>query len=202
MNERETFEHHAERVLQYFVNKVRTPSDAGDLAQETFLRFFDRMRRGDVRSPRAFLFGVANLVLKEYWKARSRHHDQLDPGMMSVVELGVAKTTLSSLLQRKQGHRRMLDAMRLLRLDYQNVLELRYWHDLKYDEIAEVLGHNDKTIGVWLRRAKLDLRRILEHLPEGEPVGDRGASPFEPLELERWLRASGEHARRKAAASE
>lgn len=199
MNEREIFERHAERVLQYFVNKVNAASDASDLAQETFFRFFDRVRRGDVRNPRAFLFGVANLVLKEYWKARGRHHDQLDPGALSVVEMGAAKTTLSSLLGRKQGHRRMLAAMRLLRLDYQNVLELRYWHDLKYDEIAQVLDQNEKTIGVWLRRAKQDLRRVLERMPQGAAAGGHEHSPFEPLALERWLRGSGEHVRRAAA---
>ncbi|MEM9463437.1 MAG: sigma-70 family RNA polymerase sigma factor [Myxococcota bacterium] len=213
MNEAEIFECYAERVLEYFVNKVRTPSDAGDLAQETFFRFFERIRRGDVRKPRAFLFGVANLVLKEYWKARGRHPDPLDPGACSVMEMGGAETTLSSQLQRQQGHRRMLDAMRLLRLDYQNVLELRYWHELKYDEIAEILDQNHKTIGVWLRRAKHDLRRILERMPQGAPQPipvDEGASPtagaprsggapFEPISLERWLRRSGDRMRRSGA---
>lgn len=213
MNEAEIFERYAERVLEYFVNKVRIPSDAGDLAQETFFRFFERIRRGDVRKPRAFLFGVANMVLKEYWKALGRHPDPLDPGAWSVTEMVGAETTLSSRLQRQQGHRRMLDAMRLLRLDYQNVLELRYWHDLKYDEIAEILDQNQKTIGVWLRRAKHDLRRILETMPEGvpkqmpagegAPPTDRALrsarAPFEPAALERWLQRSGEQMRRRGA---
>lgn len=197
MNEREIFERHGERVLRFFVNKVHAAADAGDLAQETFIRFFERAHRGGVEHPRAFLFGIANLVLKEYWRARVRRHDTLDPGARSVVEMGGAKTTLSSLVARKQGQRRMLDAMRQLRLDYQNVLELRYWHDLKYDEIARVLDQNEKTIGVWLRRAKQDLRRILEQLP-GDPPSH---APFSPQALDRWLRTSGEDLRRAASGS-
>ncbi|MCA9704799.1 MAG: sigma-70 family RNA polymerase sigma factor [Myxococcales bacterium] len=124
-------------------------------------------------------------------RRHERFEPELDPGGLSVVELGAAKTTLTSLFARKEGHRRMLDAMRQLRLDYQNVLELRYWHDLEYDEIAQVLGHNDKTIGVWLHRAKQDLRRILERMP---PASDGEA--FEPLPLDQWLRRSGEDLRR------
>lgn len=194
MDEREIFERHAERVLQYFVNKVQRPADASDLAQETFARAFERLRRGDVRSPRAFLFGVANLVLREYWTAQNRRRDHrvdtADLGSLSVVEMGAAKTSVTSMVARKQGHQRMLDAMRRLRLDYQNVLELRYWHDLQYGEIAEVLGQNAKTVGVWLTRAKVDLRRILE-----SDVGPRKADddePFVPQGLDRWLRDAGE----------
>lgn len=195
MDEREIFERYAERVLQFFINKVDSPSDANDLAQESFIRVFERLRRGDVRHPRAFLFGVAALVLKEHWKAKGRQPADLDPGTRSVVEMGGAKTSLCSLFARRQGHRRMLDAMRSLRLDYQNVLELRYWHDLKYDEIAEILGQNEKTVGVWLRRAKQSLRQALEHLTQSDEPGE----PFEPLALDQWLRDAGRPARRAAA---
>lgn len=195
MHERETFERNAERVLQFFINKVRAPSDASDLAQETFRRFFERTRRGDIEHPRSFLFGVANLVLKEYWKAKVRHPDELDPGALSVVEMGSTKTTLVSMFARKQGHQRMLAAMQQLRLDYQNVLELRYWHDLKYDEIAQILEQNDKTIGVWIRRAKQELRRVLDRMPESRPTG----SSFEPRALDQWRRGSGAPVRQAAA---
>jgi RNA polymerase sigma-70 factor (ECF subfamily) len=193
MDERDIFERHAQQVLQYFVNKVGAPADAGDLAQETFIRCFQRLRRGDVVHPRAFLFGVANFVLREYWNARARdRQEDFDPGSCSVVEMGAAKTSVTSLMARQQGQRRMLDAMRRLRLDYQNVLELRYWHDLKYSEIAEILGENEKTVGVWIRRAKHDLRRILEQSPDPPLTGEPGppGSSFTPQALEQWLRDS------------
>lgn len=193
MDERDIFERYAQQVLQYFVNKVGAPADAGDLAQETFIRCFQRLRRGDVVHPRAFLFGVANFVLREYWNARARdRREDFDPGTCSVVEMGATKTSVTSVMARQQGQRRMLDAMRRLRLDYQNVLELRYWHDLKYSEIAEILGENEKTVGVWIRRAKHDLRRILEASPEPPLVGEPGppGSSFTPHALEQWLRDS------------
>ncbi len=192
MNEREFFERNAERVLQFFINKVDTASDASDLAQETFTRFYERRRRGDVIHPRAFLFGVANFVLKEYWKSRDRRHrEPLDVGERSVVEMGAPATSLTSMFARKQGHQRVLAAMRRLRLDFQNVLELHYWHGLKYREIAEILGQNDKTVGVWLRRAKQELRRQIEQEPDpGQPSGT-----FSPQALEDWLRSTGDVAR-------
>lgn len=189
MDERAIFERHAERILQFFVNKVRAPSDASDLAQETFTRFFERARRGDVRNERAFLFGVANLVLKEYWKAKARRPEPLEPGDQSVIEMGAGQTTLSTRLARREGHAQVLDAMRTLRLDYQNVLELYFWHELKYEEIAEVLGQNASTIGVWLRRAKQQLEKALEQLPKAGPQGADGA------DVEHWLRQTSSLAR-------
>ncbi len=190
-NERELFERHAERVLQFFVNKVRAPVDANDLAQEAFARFFERLRAGDVEHERAFLFGVANNVLREYWKKARRQFDEFDPGDRSIVEMGAAKTSLSSMFARRQGHQQMLDAMRHLRLDYQNVLELRYWHELRYAEIAEVLGQNERTVGVWLRRAKDDLIEVLKRLPSSSD----DVPQFSPHALDEWLRGSGELAR-------
>ncbi len=193
MNEREVFERHVERVLQFFVNKVRAPVDANDLAQETFARFFERLRGGGIQHEKAFLFGVAHNVLREYWKAKARrHHEALEPGGLSIVEMGAAKTTMTSLVGRQQGQQRILDAMRCLRLDYQNVLELRYWHELKYGEIAQVLGENERTVGVWLRRAKRDLRQLLEQMPPSS----EDSPAFAPQDLDQWLRRSGEQVRR------
>lgn len=204
MDEREIFERHAKQVLQYFVNKVHAPADANDLAQETFVRCFARLRRGDVEHPRAFLFGVANFVLREYWtsKARQRREhpseadDGFDPGSRSVVEMGAARTSITSIMAREQGQRRMLDVMRRLRLDYQNVLELRYWHELPYGEIAEILGQSEKTIARWLRRAKQELRRRLDAPADATgPANGPAAPPFTPHALDRWLRGSGADAR-------
>lgn len=201
MDERDIFERHATAVLQFFVNKVREPSDAGDLAQETFVRCFQRLRRGDVEHPRAFLFGVANFVLREYWTAHARHQrrapaeaaDGFDPGSLSVVEMGATKTSITSIMARQQGQHRMLDAMRRLRLDHQNVLELRYWHDLSYAEIAEILGESEQTVGIWIRRAKERLRRLLEQ-PAAAPAG-AAAAPFTPRALDCWLRSVGDETR-------
>lgn len=203
MDERDIFERHATQVLQFFVNKVHAPADANDLAQETFVRCFQRLRRGDVEHPRAFLFGVANFVLREYWTANARNqrrapaaaaNDDFDPGSLSVVEMGAATTSISSMLAREQSQRHMLDAMRRLRLDYQNVLELRYWHDLKYSEIAEILGESEQTIGVWIRRAKQDLRRYLDQPTHTTPAGEP-APPFMPQALDRWLHGVADDAR-------
>lgn len=207
MDERDIFERHARQVLQYFVNKVHAPADADDLAQETFVRCFQRLRRGDVEHPRAFLFGVANFVLREYWTSKARrqreHPSELDaddegfdPGSRSVVEMGAARSSITSIMAREQGQRRMLDAMRRLRLDHQNVLELRYWHELPYGEIAVILGQSEKTIARWLRRAKLDLRRRLD---APDDATTPAAPPFAPHTLDRWLHGSAPDATRVSA---
>lgn len=192
MDEREFFEANVGRVLRYITNKVRLPSDANDLVQETFLRFFARVKRGDIdiEKPQLFLLGIAHFVLMEYWKSKRRNVEVPWSGDESVIQMGGAQTSLSSLLQRRQASGRVLDAMRHLKLNYQNVLELRYWHGLAYGEIGTILRQNINTVGVWLRRAKSDLSKLLVELPT-----DEGGTPFEPHQLQEWLDESGDFAR-------
>ncbi|MEM7156870.1 MAG: sigma-70 family RNA polymerase sigma factor [Myxococcota bacterium] len=189
MNERDFFEDNVGRVLRYFANKVRIPADTNDLVQETFLRLFARVKRGDIdiENPATFLLGIAHFVLMEYWKTKGRNLEDPWSGNESVIQMGGAETSLSSVIMRKQVRGRVLDAMRHLSLNYQNVLELRYWHQLTYGEIGTILDQNVSTVGVWLRRAKKDLGKLLEELPISDD-----AAPFEPHLLEDWLNESGE----------
>jgi RNA polymerase sigma factor (sigma-70 family) len=45
---------------------------------------------------------------------------------------------------------------------YQDIIHLRYFEELSYDEISEVLNKNESTIRVYSKRAKEELKSILE----------------------------------------
>ena len=63
-------------------------------------------------------------------------------------------------LQNVEDHHDLLVNIVLLRKKYQEVLRLRYWSGLSYQEISKVLGVTEVTAKVWHHRAIESLKKI------------------------------------------
>jgi RNA polymerase sigma factor (sigma-70 family) len=164
-------------VCRFFVNKVG--DDAQDLAQQTFSRLQDvRSHYAGRGSPRAFVMGVARLILLEYYRERRR-----DP-TLSIEDVSVAEVgpRPSSVLVARAEQRLVLAALRRLTLDHQIVLELYYWENMTDPEIATVLDTNENTIRGRRTRARDRMREVLGELERGAPL------PHTSMDLDRWAR--------------
>jgi RNA polymerase sigma-70 factor (ECF subfamily) len=172
----ELFERYVDPLLRFFQNKV----DHGveDLVQQTLLACVEgRARFRGEASFRTYLFQIARYQLFAHY--RGRHHPgELDFEVSSVVDLGTSPT---SALARREEHRRLLEALRRIPLEYQVVLELRLWEDLSGAEMAEILDVAAPTLRSRLRIATERLRAQLQTL---EPSADLSGDPQE--DLDRW----------------
>ena len=150
---------HLVPLYRFFRNKVQ--GGVHDLVQDTFLRCSearDRFR-GDA-SFRAFLFGVARRVLHDHLRKHYRQGAVIDFDEVSAVELG---TSPSQLVARREEHRVLLHALRMIPLDDQIALELAYWEELRGPEIAAVLGVSHAAARARLSRARKALaQRVRE----------------------------------------
>ena len=156
--EKEIYDLYAGKIHRLFSNKAAAANDIDDLLHTTFLRFYEKSAQEEIRTPLRYLYRIAHNVLYEYWRKRRRDNLHQEIGELSLADLGAGITTLISNDEERQ---RVLDALRHLRLDFQIVIELRYWERLSYQEIAELLDQNPRTIGVWLRRGRHQLHKLL-----------------------------------------
>lgn len=160
------FERHFEAVARFFRNKADDPID--DLIQKTFLGCIES--RGSFRgesSFRAFIFGVARNVLGKHWRAKARDRLEFDGDEVSVHELGASP---SSAYARDQEQLMLLDALRRIPLEYQIVLELHYWEEMRVDDIAIVLEVPPGTVKSRLFRARRMLRHAIERIATTRPL--------------------------------
>jgi len=150
------------------------PTEAEDLAQETFLRLYrslDRFRRGSRLRP--WLHKIAmNLCLDALRKRKAATLPLDDPGEGSYEPRSPNGDTYpeETYLRRE----RRLDVQEaLLRLpgDYRAPLVLRYLGEHSYKEIAEILGVPVSTVETRLFRGKKMLGQIMSS-PEGERRGN------------------------------
>jgi RNA polymerase sigma-70 factor (ECF subfamily) len=150
------------KLRRFFGNKVATVEDANDLMQQTFLACTKSAPefRGD-SSFFTFLLTLARNKLVDYYAVKRRQPELADVDDVSVADLCPGPSTL---VARDQRERLLIEGLRRLPLHDQELLEYRFWLDLKTSEIAEILKLNENAVKSRIRRAKGRLAEIFREL--------------------------------------
>ncbi|PRP91414.1 RNA polymerase sigma factor SigM [Enhygromyxa salina] len=169
--------HYFSRVRLYFV--ARAAGEHEDLIQETFMRLQAKQANYANGSFRAYLFGIARLVFFEFLHHRYRLRE-IDPWTDSLSV--ISKGSFSSRLAAREDHRLLLDALGMLSLEDQDLLELHYWQRLTGRELALVFGVGEPTIRSRLGAAR---KRLIARFSEA--AGKPHTNEYRFEDLEAWL---------------
>ncbi len=148
--------------------------EAADLTQETFISAFKGFSRfrGDSQIY-TWIYQIAINHCRNRLRQRSRARripvDSLDQPKAWEDEEGGQQREIADLsyaphvlLEEKELHERIMDAVQSLAPDYRTVVVLRELQGLSYNEIAEVTGLSLDNVKTRLSRARGMLRRKLE----------------------------------------
>lgn len=151
------FERHFDSLYRFFETKLETEAD--ELVQATFFSCLSAtvQFRGH-SSFRTYLFAIAHNHLHRVLRQRYETKQVLDFRMSSIADL---RSTATSRLARSERHRRMIDCLRQLPVEQQEILELHYWEDLDAVALSEVFRVSLVTIRTRLHRARTALRVIM-----------------------------------------
>lgn len=146
------FDRYREPVWRFFRRRVSDPSRAEEMAQDVFAALFQAAPRYEPRAPfRSYLFGIAyNVLMAHRRKDPQRASDPLDPERMADA---MGSDPDAGLWIRQA----------LSRLDPQEreVLMLREYEQLTYQEIADLHAMPINTVRSRLFRARLALKEAL-----------------------------------------
>lgn len=147
--------------------------EATDLTQETFIsafRHYDRFR-GDSKVF-TWLYQIARNLCINKIRQRDRQRalriESLDQPHDISGEEGLTREipdwsqSPQNVLEEKELHQRILAAVQALPPDYKEVVILREFQNLSYNEIVEVTGLTLENVKTRLSRARAMLRRKLE----------------------------------------
>lgn len=159
-------------VWSYARRQCASPSDADDVAAETFAVAW--RRRDDVPpgQERLWLFGVARRVLANQRRGDGRRADL----HLRLIHQGHGEY----LDMHDGGGGRELDvweAFADLSADDKELLLLRAWDGLAVSDVAVVLGCSANAVSLRLRRARARLREALEAKDEGPTRTCNGRPP-------------------------
>ena len=153
------YDHFQLPVYRYALARVRSPSDAEDVAAETFVAAFRSIHRFQWRGVPfdAWLFRIARSKIADVQRHRRRHRDRTDIESVDPALLPRAPDAATEVV-RLDETANLLEAMRGLSHDHQEVLALRFFAGLSLQETADTLGRSANAVKQLQFRAMNALR--------------------------------------------
>lgn len=146
------------RLKRFFATRVRSRSDASDLAQEVFLRLLRVRDHDSIRSPESYLFTIANHLLHQHALRASALPETVDIdelcGELRAAERDDPAQSADMQLRIEQLDRALTGLSPLER----SALLLHRCAGFSIEEIGEQLGVARSTAKKYLARALLHCR--------------------------------------------
>lgn len=116
------------------------PQDIEDMAQETFMRAWERLHTFDPAQPfKAWIARVATNLAIDHYRARSRRPVLVELPEEEMASLQAGDVDPALVAQSLDDQRGLLHALQQVPPLYREALVLRFVEDLPYDEIATAL---------------------------------------------------------------
>lgn len=174
-----------ELIGRYFVDLriyfwTRVPGEHEDLVQETFAAVLKGLHKFRAECAfKTYLYSIAYNLLAGH--LRKRYRASFSPISDSLIDLTGQRQ--SSMLAERERHRLLLDSLRSLSLDDQDLLEHYYFERLTAPQLSELLGISIGGVRARIRTALGRLR--LAYFKLAAIPHER---EFDEAQLEAWLR--------------
>lgn len=145
-------------IYRYISFRIDDLQTVEDLTSEVFTRFLVALRRplGRPNSIRAWLYGTASRVVKEYYRSRGRWDVVALDESIAVEGTGPEQSAEES-----WSRRRLHQAIETLTEDQKTVLALRFGQDLPIREVATLIKKSEGSVKMLQMRAVSALARQL-----------------------------------------
>ncbi len=153
-------------VYGFQLKRTQNEYDAEDITIQTFSRAFDKIGSFDPSySFKTWLFTISknihvDLIRKKKASIRSRTTNEEDERVYRIVD---DAPTVEDALITKQNLAQLLRDIKKLKPHYQEVINLRYFQEMSYKEIANHLQEPMNNVKVKLLRAKKLLAQVIQN---------------------------------------
>ena len=134
--------------------RIRTKSDAPDLAQEVYARMLRVSDTEAIRNPQLYLYTVASNPVKEHAVRQLRLATSAELDETSVAERLGGLPALDSQLEGSQMVERLGTVLAQLPVRWRTALILQHRYGLTYQEIAERMGVSSNMVKKYLAQGR------------------------------------------------
>ena len=158
------FGEHRAALQSFFGRRIRGKADAADLVQEVYLRMLRISDQEAIRKPVAYLYTVANNLVKEHAVIERRRASSIDIDEAPDHEQLETLPTFDGDLDAAQRAARLRVVLAQLRPKCRAAVVLRFTHGLSYRAIAAHLGMSPQMARKYVAQALGHCRRRMARL--------------------------------------
>jgi RNA polymerase sigma-70 factor (ECF subfamily) len=167
---RELFQRYAPLLQRAMARDLRTPEEASDLVQQTFLHLHrSRLDFEPGRKLKPWIFTIALNLKREFFRrSRRRHETSLDDERAPEPFEGPRGQ------ERSDAARETMRALAELPAEHREVIELHWFAGLSFPEVAEAVGSTVAAVKVRAHRGYVALRaRLGDSAPDPERIAGK-----------------------------
>lgn len=152
-------------LLGYLERHLQHREKAEDLVQETFLRLIRQLQKAKIPEQiRPWLYKVALNLCRDYWKSMSYRDDQ--QASTEPVERKDEGPSVIEIFERQETRKEILLSLDELGEVQKEIVILRFYQELKLQEIADIIDMPLSTVKTNLYQGLKKLRSRLAANPE------------------------------------
>ncbi len=159
-------DHYWNEVYGFMLKRTENETDAEDIAIETFAKAFDKIATYNPEFQfNTWLIAIAkNVHIDLLRKKKSSHFVEItDEEDQQAYNVADSSPSAEDELITEQNLSRLLQFIKELKPHYQEVIQLRYFQELSYQEISEQLNEPLSNVKIKLLRAKKLLAEIIQN---------------------------------------
>ncbi len=156
MNIEEVFEEYLDDIYRYLFSLCKDHYLAEDLLQETFYRAFLNINFLNMDNIKPWLFKVSHNLLIDHFR-KNKRNVLIDDDQLQLMK---SSTNIEESILRDEMMKTILDVIRLLPLKQQTAILLCDFHDLSYEECAEIMGVSLASFKSSLHRGRRKVRQF------------------------------------------
>jgi RNA polymerase sigma-70 factor (ECF subfamily) len=156
-------------VYYMLLKMVNNSDDAEDLTIETFSKAFKRL---DQYTPQyafsTWLFKIASNNCIDFIRRKRIRAVSIDQGYSNedgeTIEISIKDSVLdpAEAMQKEERIQKMREIVDKLKPRYRKLVEMRYFDEMAYEEIAEITGVSLGTVKSRIARARAKLQSVLQ----------------------------------------
>lgn len=148
-----------DKIFRFVYVSMRNRELSEDLTQNTFLRCWRSLSTFSTNKGtfQAFLFAIARNLLIDWYRKKK-------PLPLWIAEAMPSDENVEREAIRNETKGAVLDALSHLRKEERHLIVLRYFEEMPYGEIAQVVGKNEGTVRVRVYRILKSLKKHLKNV--------------------------------------
>jgi len=158
----ELYDLYVKRIYRFVFFKVGSHENAEDVTSEVFLKAWQYLIGGtdsvsDIKSFSGLLYRIARNSIIDFYRARASKNEVPINEDLDVSDGGNWYGQLGDKIETEK----IIQTIKKLKQEYQEVLTLKYVDELEIREICEITGKGQVAVRVTLHRALKKLKDIL-----------------------------------------